>query len=167
MTCFIMSEPELRRLNGRYSYSSNGFILLEWQNGQHHFRFDLERWEGRGGSGGRFQQIDERGRDYEFRITSIHLKYDIHGETGGAMDYYYFYVVYMGGGVWQPVWDYEAQQLRTGNRRFEATPESLSRGYRLTSDLLDEIGGVTRTSQAIAAGPTLGPQTVPGFVRGG
>lgn len=167
MTSFIMSEPELRRLDGRFSYNANGFILLEWQQGRHHFRFDLERWEGRGGSPGRYQQIDDRGRDYEFRITSIHLKYDAREATEGEMDHYYFYVVYMGGGVWQPVWDYESQQTRVGNRRFVSSPDALSLGYRLTSGLLEEIGQVTNTTQAIANGPTLGPQTVPGFVRQG
>jgi len=161
---FVITEGELRGI-GPTSYNARGYILLEWgRNNRHHFRFDLEK-----NDRGRYQEFSGSGTEYQYRIGSIHLKYDIYDTTEGDMDYSYFYVVYMGGGVWQPVWTYAARtNQRTGqNTRFTSSASEQSEDYRLMNDLLDDLGRVTGTTQAMACGPTLGPSDVPSFVPRG
>lgn len=159
---FRITEGELRKI-GRTTYNARGYILLEWgRNNQHHFRFDLDR-----NDRGRFQEL--AGSEYQYYISSIHLKYDIQEATQGDMDHSYFYVVYMGGGVWQPIWTYAARtNPRTGqNTRFTSSDSEQSADYRMMNDLLDDLSQATGTTQAMACGPTLGPADVPAFVPRG
>jgi hypothetical protein len=162
MPYFEITETQLKTVS-RFSYNAKGFILIEWgDRKQHHFRLDLAKWDN-----GRYTRFAGNSDAYEYAVQSIHLKlYDGTNQARTADFWYYFYVVYVNAGVWQPVWDYVKREARgsMSTSRLDSGPDDQAYGYRMISSLLEDLSEATGTQQGIACGPLADPRSLPGFV---
>lgn len=148
MTAFTVYESELKKLNGRYRWNPNGFILVEFgRSYEHHFRLDVERQDG----GRRVYS----GGDYKFLVSTIHLKellYTNRKEEDDTETFWlYYYIAYEGGGVWKWSTDYVKQEDdRTGKSKRHATDKEDARnGHQQMAAFLEDLGRVTKTSQTL------------------
>ena len=155
MTTFAATERELRsvaRSVGRFEYNARGYILMTWGPvGEHHVRLDLQPWPN-----GRYQRFFGETTEYEYAISSFHVKMRA-SHTDDTEDFDYLYFVYQGGGVWQPTWGYGKTEGRRGSsQRYQSDAPSWSdltaEGHRF----VEALGAATGTAQELALGPVQG-----------
>lgn len=155
MASFVVTETELkavaRRARGKFDYNGKGFVLISYGSyGQHHIRLDLVRWPN-----GRFDKL-RQDYSYEFLVGSFHVKEETY-YSREKQDYDYLYFVYVGAGVWQPVWGYSKTEERSGaSRRRESNDRAWSEGTHVARVFLDDLSEITRSEQALATGPVEG-----------
>lgn len=142
----IVYESELRRL-GRFRWNPNGFILIEFgQGGRSHFRLDL------GNQGGRGKRV-YAGGNYSFEVTSIHLKKYLGTDSDDAHTYWlYYYISYVGGGVWEWSKDYvkEEDNQTLKFRHMTAPADDAENGYTQMTDFLDDLGRQIGHTQSLS-----------------
>ncbi|MBX6368542.1 MAG: hypothetical protein IRZ04_11195 [Rhodospirillales bacterium] len=155
MVSFVVSETELkevaRRAGGRFEYNGKGFVLISYGSyGQHHIRLDLVKWPN-----GRFNKLRDD-NSYEFQVSSFHVKRETY-YSREEQDYDYLYFVYVGAGVWQPVWGYsKTEKLSGASRRWEFNDRVWSENTHDARLFLEDLSKATRTEQALATGPVQG-----------
>jgi hypothetical protein len=153
----MVTEGEFRRVanvcGGKYEYNAQGFVLISFgAQLQNHIRLDLVKWEG-----GRFNKIGG-GRDYEFLVSSFHVKRETY-YSRDEQDYDYLYFAYYGGGVWQPIWGYNKTETRAGRGgRRDSDDDGWAEGTTIARLFLEDLSRATGTDQGLAMGPIQGTE---------